>query len=379
MINHKDRTHALLSASSSKRWLTCTPSARLEEHEPERKSAYAEEGTKAHELAEKMLKGFLNNTPYKISADEKDIYAELEEYIDYVIETYNEYKAKNKYTIMFLETRLNFSNFVPQGFGTGDVLIVSDKTLHVIDLKFGKGVRVNAEHNEQLRLYGIGALNFVSNLYEIDTIKMTIHQPRLHHVTTETLEVKELLTWANEIKPIAEKAYRGEGELVTGDHCRFCKIKLKCRKVKEEMIENLKIDVEPKDLSNDEIAKLLELLPRIKSYIKELEDYALANALNGEKFKGFKVVEGRSRRVIKNEPFALKVLTEVGGFETFEVTETKLLGLTKLEKVVGAKKLTEILGDLIEKAQGAPTLVPDSDPRTELNRTDEIINSLEID
>ena len=382
--------HARLSASGAYRWMECTPSANLEAHAEEQQSIYAFEGTVAHALAERLIRAFmeygamlaeelyqdtyaeLHDNPLFKNLNVESIHAEVMPYVDYVCDLYKDLKANYENTTLFLERRLDFSKWVPEGFGTGDCIIISKNELYFVDLKFGKGKRVEAHENKQLMLYALGALQEVSDFADIETVHMTIHQPRIDNVSTFTMSATDLLEWAdNTLKPIAQKAFNGEGEFVPGDHCQFCKVK-NCRALQEHSAEvALKafaaVEKLP-TLSLDETADILNSIDIVEIAIKSIKDYALAQALQGKKVHGYKLVEGVSRRKITDEEKAIKDL-EGAGLEKSDITKTTLLGLTDLEKALKPKKLKldEVLGDNIVKPSGAPTLVTEDDKRPEMS------------
>lgn len=355
--------HALLSASSSSRWLKCTPSARREAQYPDESSPFAEEGTRAHALAEKTLKNYLHGGSGKVMADDAEMQESVQKYVDICIEKLGAAKAVSSDAICGIEIRLDFSRVVPGGFGTGDCVLVSDAGIEVIDLKYGKGVPVNAVGNTQMRLYALGAYQRYGLLFDTDQITMTIVQPRLDSVSSDTLSIGDLLDWGEEIKPIAEKAFKGEGECVAGNHCRFCKAKVRCRAHHDYLLKNLKFTPQD-DLTDSEIAEIIEKAKEIKSYISDVEDYALDKALKGKKWKGLKLVAGRSVRKITDEAKAAELLKAGGFTDIYRPQELKTI--TNLEKLAGKKHLAEILKDVIEKPEGKPTLVPESDRRKEI-------------
>jgi hypothetical protein len=367
VIDHKSRAHALLSASSSKRWLTCTPSARIEDQYPDTDTEYSKEGATAHELAQMYIEHWLypDTRPLReTTVEEYRIYQEVLPYIDYIIERYQEAKHTYGACSILLEQRLDYSDYAPDGFGTGDVVLMYANTIEVIDLKFGKGVAVYAEENTQLRLYGLGAYKVYGDIYDPQTIKMTIHQPRLDHVTTEELAVEDLLDWAeNVVRPAALKAYAGEGEYVTGDHCRFCKVAAICRARADENLALAQMEFRSADvLSPDEIAEVLTKAPGLSAWVNAVTEYALGQALAGVNFEGFKIVEGRSVRQYKDADEVVKRVLANDVPEAM-IFEKKLITLTAMEKLIGKKKFPELLGALIIKPQGKPTLVPNDDPR----------------
>ncbi|MEN6391054.1 MAG: DUF2800 domain-containing protein [Syntrophomonas sp.] len=375
-------SHALLSASGSARWMSCTPSARLEEQFSSTTSAYAEEGSFAHALAELKLSRAIANT-IKPSAYNKRL-AELkkdplfspamEEYIDQYVAQVSEIfmKAKKQCadTLVLLEQKLDFSEWVPEGYGTGDVVIISDGVLEVIDLKYGKGVPVSAEGNSQTRLYGLGAIDSFDMLYKFSTVRMTIIQPRLDSISTEELTLNDLWLWGeNELQPKAKLAYAGDGEFCAGDHCKFCRAKATCKARADYNLELAKYDFQDAFLlSKEEVADVLARADQLKAWVTDLETYALEQARDhGEKFPGWKLVEGRSNRKYTDE-FAVGQTLVGAGYEEDQIhKEPQLLGITDMEKLLGKKKFGELLSELVMKPAGKPVLVPESDKRPEIN------------
>lgn len=362
------RAHAILSASSAKRWMTCTPSARLEEEHRkthgEETSPYAEEGTRAHAAAEAVLSSLLFESGDVPVFDNDEMARAVEDYTDRVMEFVNEARATTPDAFIALEERLDFSAWVPQGFGTGDVVIISDDVLYVIDLKYGKGVPVNAVGNPQIRLYGLGAWAKFGQLFDFSKVCLVIIQPRLDSISVEEMTVRELLDWGDEVVlPAAEKAFAGEGECVAGDHCKFCKVHATCRAHAELLLQVARSEfAAPYLLTDDEIDVWLAKLPTIKDWIKAVEDYALGRALGGHSWSEMKLVEGRSTRKITDEKEALRRLTQAGFMKENVVTQ-KLKGLTELEKLCGKKEFAELMEGLIEKPAGAPTLAKLDDRR----------------
>lgn len=375
--------HARLSASGAHRWMNCTPSVVLEEQFPDKGSEYAAEGTLAHSLAETIIR--YNNAEITKKAfstrmnklRKEELYnKEMEDYIsDYaqaVWEIFNETKAICPDAQLLAEQRLDFSEYVPDGFGTGDVVIIADDMVQVIDLKYGKGVGVSAVGNPQLRLYGIGAYLEHSMLYDIQRVKMTIIQPRLENVSTEELCVEDLLQWAEtEVKPKAELAMKGEGEYQTGDHCRFCKAKAVCRARADHNLELARLELRnPSILEEWEIGEVLSRAAELNNWAKDVMDYAFEQASkHGVKYEGWKLVEGKSNRKYLDEEEAKRVLIEAG-YELGDITKTDILGITAMEKAIGKKAFQEVLKDLVFKPEGKPVLVPESDKRPELNTAD---------
>lgn len=374
--------HARLSASGAKRWMACTPSVALEEQFPESTSTYADEGSFAHSLAELIInynlhnitKAEFNKRLEKLKQNEyynQEMQDYIDDYVRQIWEFTNEAKMLCPDIIVLTEQKLDFSEYVPEGFGTGDVVIIANDELHIIDLKYGKGVGVSAEENPQTRLYGIGALAAFDMLYDISRVRMTICQPRLDMTTSETLTVDELREWAeNEVKPRAALAMAGEGEYVVGDHCRFCKAKAICRARAEYNLELTKMEfAAPELLQDDEIGEVLRKAEQLANWVTDITEWALQEAINGKKFDGWKVVEGRSNRKYLDDIKVAEKLKEAG-YDEAVLYEKKLYGITAMEKLVGKKKFEELLSDLIIKPQGKPTLVPESDKRPEISTAD---------
>ena len=361
--------HALLSASASKQWLNCPPSAKLCSEIEDRASPYAQQGTDAHELCEYKVQVALGNDATNPTENLEYFDAEMEnctdEYRNYVVEQLEEAKKLCNDPIVLVEQRLDFSKWVPQGFGTGDCLIVSDDVLHIIDFKYGLGVIVNAEHNPQMMCYGLGALDIYDGIYDIKTVKMTIFQPRRDNVSTFTMSKDELLSWADTVlAPTAKLAFEGKGEFKAGDHCTFRKIKATCRKRAEYNLQLAQYDFEmPANLDETEIAAILPKVDDLVSWVNDIKEYALQQALSGTKYDGYKVVEGKSNRKYVDEGAVASIVTDAG----YDPYEKKLLGITAMTSLLGKTKFAELLGELIEKPQGKPTLVPETDKRPALN------------
>ena len=362
-LNHASREHALLSASSAKRWMACTPSALLEDNYPDKQTEYSKEGTRAHEIAEECLRRYLEGKrrpSYK--GDDLRIFEEVEPYIESVKGSYEVAKFHHPDAVLFLETRLDFSQYVPEGFGTGDAIIIAGDSLEVIDLKFGKGVPVDAANNPQLRLYGVGAYLAFEDLYGFSYVQMRIIQPRLQKSSVEVLDPKELLLWAkNECAPKAQLAIKGEGEFVSGDHCRFCKHQANCDKLVQETTDVMAAN--NKALTETvQMIQVLDQAPTIRKFLDAVEAKAMEMLLNGEDVPGYKVVEGISKRKYTSEEAVVEKLKAEGYAEGL-IYEKKVYGITAMQKNLGKKLFDELLGNCIYKPQGKPTLVPDSDPR----------------
>jgi len=357
--------HAVLSASSSHRWLNCTPSAMLEKSFENKGSEAAAEGTAAHELCEHKLKKALKRRSKRPVSDYNT--DEMEEcsdaYVDFVMEQYEQAKQKCKDPVVLIEQRLDFSAYVPDGFGTGDCLIVADDTLHIVDFKYGLGVLVEAEHNPQMMLYALGALAIYQDLYDIEFVAMTIFQPRRENISTWTIPVSELLDWAeNELKPKAELAANGEGEYCSGDWCTFCRAKATCRKRAEDNLKMARLDFQdPPLLSDEEVAEVLAQLPDLTKWAAEVQEYALEQATkHGKHWTGFKIVRSVSRRKYTDEEKVAQTAIKAGYEDIYRST---LIPITEMEKLMGKKNFAEILGDLVHKPPGKLTLAPETDKR----------------
>ncbi len=364
--------HAILSASSSHRWLHCLPSARLELEFEDTSGTAAEEGTAAHALSEhKLKKAFHIRSKRPISEYDSD---EMEEctdaYVDFVMEQVELAKQSCNDPIVLIEKRLDFSCYVPDGFGTGDCLIISDDRLHIIDFKYGMGVLVDAVDNPQMKLYALGALEIYDSLYDINEVSMTIFQPRRENVSTWTVPVEELKVWAEEeLKPKAVKAYNGEGEYIPGEWCTFCKAAVRCRARAEEKLKLAQTEFKmPPLLTDNEIEEILFILPDLTKWANEITAYATDAAVNhGKEWDGFKVVEGRSVRKYKDED-AIAEKAVASGYK--DIYRKSLIPMTEMQKLMGKAKFEEILGGLIYKPPGKPTLVPNSDKRPAMNVAD---------
>ncbi len=361
--------HAILSASSSSRWLSCTPSARLEQEFKDKETTAAAEGTAAHALAEYKLRHFLEQKAKKPKSefDGPEMEGYTDDYVSFVKETYETVKQTCKGTLMLIEQHLDFSSYVPDGFGTGDCVIVADGKLHVIDFKYGQGLLVSSEHNTQMMLYALGALELFDSLYKIDTVAMTIFQPRRENVSTWEMSVDELHDWAEEIlKPKARLAFGGLGEYEAGPWCQFCKAKIKCRARAEESLRSVKADFDlPPVLTDDELEEILPKLDGMAKWANELMSYAAMAAINtGKHWKGFKLVEGRSTRKFSDEKAVAEAAVKAG-FK--KIYKKSLITLTEMEKLMTKEKFAEVIGPLVIKPQGKLSLVPIADKRQEVN------------
>ncbi len=371
MPEHEKRSHALLSPSSAHRWMVCPKSVLLTAGMPDRTSPEAQEGTRAHEFADAALSTYIRSgiaiSDEPQTDDDRRILAEVDPYISYAIRDFEELKDRHADAVMFVETKVDFSEWVPDGHGTADLIMIADHELYVRDLKFGKGVEVAAVNNPQIRCYALGALNAFGDLYEdIDTVICQIHQPRLGHFTTETLSAEALLAWAEKsLKPAAVLALSGEGEYVPGEHCRFCKAAATCRARADYYLDLQRLkDTDPDLLTHEEISEVLEKAETLNSWVKAIKDKVTNDIINGTAvYPGWKVVEGRSLRQWSNDLVVAERLKDKG-YDDAVIYNRKLLGITEMQRLVGGKKAMEgLLGDLIIKPQGKPTLVTADDAR----------------
>lgn len=372
--------HALLSASGASRWLNCTPSARLEQEFEDTTSEAAKEGTAAHALCEHKLKRALKRRSKRPVSDyDSDEMEECsDDYVQFVMEHYEKAKETCPDPIVLIEQHLDLSGYVPEGFGTADCVIVSDRNLHVIDFKYGRGVLVDAEHNPQMELYALGALALYDGIYDITTVSMSIFQPRRENVTTWTVPVDELKDWAEKtLKPRAKLAFSGGGDYCPGDWCTFCRAAVRCRARAEEKLELAKSEFRlPPLLTDAEIEEILAVLPDLIKWANEITAYATDEAVNhGKQWKGFKIVEGRSNRKYSDEEKVAEAAEQNGYSDIYRKT---IIPVTEMQKLMGKKKFEEILGGLIYKPPGKPTLVPITDKRPAINETDAINEFNEI-
>ncbi len=361
--------HAILSASGAHRWLNCTPSARLELEFDDNSGEAAAEGTAAHALSEHKLRKALKMrskkpvSPY--DSDEMDNYTDG--YVEFVLEVIEQAKQICSDPLILIEQRLDFSNYVPDGFGTGDCVIIADGTLHIIDFKYGQGVLVSAEDNPQMKLYALGALDLFDGIYDIEMVSMTIYQPRRENVSTSTVSKENLYQWAEEVlKPKAELAFNGDGNYCPGEWCQFCRAAVKCRARAEAKMKLATFEFAlPPLLSDEEIAGILSSIGDLTNWANEIIAYATDAAVNhGKKWPGFKVVEGRSNRKYKDEEAVAEAAKNAGYRDIYKQS---LITITEMEKLMGKSKFNEILGELVMKPPGKPTLVPVSDKRPEMN------------
>lgn len=368
--------HALLSASSASRWLNCPKSVRLTEDIPDgESSSFAAEGTLAHAIAEDYLREYATGkgrtvedyvVPEKFKGNPlfyDGMYQDVTPYLEYVVSTF---EGKSRVATLDIEARLDFSKYVPSGFGTGDAVIIDNGTLEICDLKFGKGVLVEAENNPQIMLYGLGALHAYDYIFDIRNVKMTIVQPRLDHVASFVLSADELREWGNNtVSPIAKLAYNGQGDQKAGEWCRWCKIKATCKARAEKQGQTVAMMAEA-ELTDDQICQILTASAEIKAWLSDIESHTVQRLSDGETLPGWKLVEGRSNRKIK-EPEALAEKLLNCGVEAARIYKPQeLQSLTALEKAVGKARFNELCGEFVYKPRGKVTLVPESDKRPAL-------------
>ncbi|UZT28583.1 hypothetical protein vBBceSLY5_0028 [Bacillus phage vB_BceS_LY5] len=392
-VSHGERAHSMLGASSASRWIACPPSARLCDAIPDdRSSEFALQGEAAHEYSEhhfRVYQGgndgadiaelgdFENNNPYF----DDEMREEVRKYVQYVIDTYETEEMDMLTTYMAIETQLDYSDWVEEGFGTGDILIVNDERLHVIDLKYGKGVRVSAEDNSQLKMYALGAVAKFSNEYEFQNIVLHICQPRLDNFSTFEISRSDLLEWAqNIVVPAAKLAFAGEGEFKTGDHCRWCKVKGNCVARAEENMAALDHDFqEPALIPDDEMGSILHVALKLKEWAADVEAHVKKQIMQGKKVDGWKQVRGRSSRRFTDLQKVSDRLYEDFVREDVFLKEPELKSLTQIEKALGKKAFKALLGDLVDKPEGALTVVPESDERQAVNTVDADFEGVDFD
>jgi hypothetical protein len=384
-------SHALLSPSGASRWLQCTPSARLETQFPYKENDAAKEGTLAHKLGEALIrykaklisKVAFNKILAEVQADkfyDNSMLEYCEDYAVFVMERFAAAQARTKDAKIFVETKLNMSEYVPEGFGTGDVNIVADHILDFIDLKYGKGVEVSAIENKQMMLYALGALNEYDFLFDITKVRMTIYQPRIDNISEWEIYVADLRKWAQEeLKPRAALAFKGEGEFIVGKHCQFCRARPMCKAHGEKQLEILQYEFKAGLLLEDhEVSDILKRSKDLTSWLKEVNDFALSEAvLNGKKWPDHKLVEGRSNRIYSDEAAVAEKLIAAGFKEEIIYAPKELLGITAMEKSITKKVFEAQLAELIVKPAGKPALVPLDDKRPEMNSIEKVTSEFD--
>lgn len=361
--------HALLSASSSERWLRCPPSARLCENYEDKGSDFAAEGTDAHALCEYKLRRSLGMDAADPTENLVWFTEEMDDcaagYAAYVLEQVELAKQTCADPVVLVEQRVDFSRWVESGFGTSDAIIIADGTMTVCDYKHGRGIMVDAHENPQMMCYGLGALELFDGIYDIDTVRMVIYQPRRDNVSVYTISKDNLLKWADEVlKPTADLAFAGDGNFLCGEWCGFCKAKHDCRARAEANLELARYEFKlPPLLTDEDIEDILAKVDDLVAWAGDIKEYALQQAISGKEWAGWKLVEGRSNRKYTNETAVIDAV-EGAGFDPYE---RKVLGVTAMQKLLGKSRFDELLAALIEKPQGKPTLVPESDKRPVMN------------
>ncbi|HZK52643.1 MAG TPA: DUF2800 domain-containing protein [Desulfosporosinus sp.] len=370
--------HALLGASGAHKWLRCTPSARLEETMPDSTSVFAAEGTLAHEIGElKLRKAFVepigprafSNRLKKLKEEplyQDEMLHHTDTYLDYISGIVHSFKFP---PYVAIEKKLDYSAYAPEGFGTGDCIVIGGNSLTIVDLKYGKGVPVSAVENPQMKLYALGAYLAYSFLYPLETVKMVVVQPRLDSISEHEISVDQLLEWGESIKPLAQSAFKGEGEFIAGDHCRFCRAKAPCRARSEfnTALEDFKL-AKPPLISNEEVGQILLRSQDLAKWAKDLEEYALSQCVRGNEIPGWKAVEGRSTRHFTNQDQAFEIL-QANGFGRAILYEWKPLTLSATETLIGKAKFKELLTEYVDKPPGKPTLALESDKREQITRS----------
>lgn len=370
--------HALLSPSAAHRWMNCTAAPLLEKDVEDKGSTFAEEGTLAHAYCAKKLKEFLGLSVDEEKAeiaqlDEQYHSGEMDEYTDtyktIVLEKFNAARAKTKDAQLLVEVKLDFSHYVPDAFGTSDAIIIADGVMEVIDFKYGKGVKVSAVENPQMMIYALGAWDLFNFEYDIRKVRMTIVQPRIDNLSEFELDAADIINWAvDELQPKANEAYAG-GKQKPGNWCQFCKVKANCKALSSMCIEAQQANPDPRKISKEVMeSTILPLLSTFKTWLTGVEEYSLEQALSGVQYQGFKIVEGRSIRKITNPTAVMELLGKEGFTKEAYIKPTELRSITDLEKLIGKKRFGAICAEYINKPQGKPTLVPESDKRPAFNQ-----------
>ncbi len=359
--------HARLSPSSSNIWLHCPPSVRLSEKYDDQASIYAEEGTEAHSLCEYELRTILGETATDPKPGLKFYDQEMQDSADGYVETimalFEELKHTDESASVFVEQQVDFSEYVPDGFGTSDAVVIGGSTMIVCDFKYGKGIEVSADHNTQLMCYALGCYLAFSPIYDIADIRLVIYQPRLSNYSVWDCSADALIDWAETVlRPNALLAEAGEGSFAAGDWCRFCRARHTCRERSLKNLELAKYDFKlPPDLSNEEVADILSLLDDLETWASDIREHAVKSILSGDAIEGWKLVEGRSNRKYTDDEAVAAAVSDAG----YDPYDHKVLGITAMTSLLGKKKFNELLGELVYKPPGKPVLVRADDKRPE--------------
>ena len=368
--NHEDRAHALLSASSAHRWLSCPASAVAAEAYPKQDTEFTREGTTAHEVAEATVRAAIEKKQLALTVPEgltTEMLNCADEYRDYILEP-----RKTADAVVLLEQRVDFSPWVPDGFGTADCIIIQGDTMDVIDYKYGQGVAVYATDNPQMKLYGLGALNDYGFAFDVQKVRLHIFQPRINNISVDELTVADLVDWAEKtVKPTAEKAAKGKGGYSAGAWCKFCPHAGRCKtltKTCTEYVETHSLRVAVPVLAPHEVAEVLAMEPLVSLWLKRVKDQAMTTLMNGGEVPGYKIVEGKQGNRKWTADFQVLEALKAAGYSQDDITKTELLSPAAMDKAIGKKKVAELLEQYIDRAPGAPTLAPESDKRPVYNR-----------
>ncbi len=379
----------MLSPSAAHRWLNCTAAPLLEKDVEDKGSVYAEEGTLAHAYCAKKIKDFLKRDS---SGEDKEIAeladkyhtGEMDEYTDtyktIVLEKFNAARAKTSDAQLLIEVKLDFSKFVPDAFGTADAVIIADGLMEIIDFKYGKGVKVSAHDNPQMKIYALGAYEAFSFEYNITRVKMTIVQPRIDNLSEFETSISDLLWWTRTVlTPKAEEAFSGQGKQSPGAWCQFCKVKSRCKALAKTCVDTTTANPDPKLIGKEDMESvILPKLATIKTWLAGVEEYALEQALSGVEYSGYKIVEGRSIRRITDQEAVMSLLDKEGYAKETYVKPTELRSITDLERLIGKKRFASLCAEYITKPQGKPTLVPDDDKRPAFNSATDDFKNINI-
>lgn len=357
--------HARFSPSAANRRIHCPPSLLLEEQFEEGESIYAAEGTAGHALAEHLVRKYLKRRTKRPTSEfyTDELIAAVDEYVSFVIAEIEEARRACKQPIILVEQRVDASEYVDNCFGTADMVIITDKVAHIIDLKLGKGVEVHAEENPQLMIYGLGVLHMAEALYDIETVRMTIFQPRLYNSSTWDVSPEYLKRWGEEVlRPAGAQALIGAGEFAAGTWCRFCRARNQCRARAEHFLEMAKMEFrQPALLSDEEVSEIIAKADELSKWASDVYAFAQDQAIShGKHWPGYKVVEGRSVRKFTSDEEVIQAAQQAGYKDIFKHS---LIGITEMERLMGKENFNTILGRLVYKPKGKLTLVPDSDKR----------------